>query len=142
MPVTLHTQNYPFLSQLGLRTIVSLTPDIDSRLAAFSQTHGITLVHIHVDGGSGVVIKPKHVRQFLNLCVAVRRDCIDVRMSSINRDCITLQPESLPLLVHCLTGIVSTGLAVMCLRKLQNISSAYAEAEFARFTRCVPSQCS
>ncbi len=46
-----------------------------------------------------------------------------------------IQAERLPLLVHCMDGTLTTGLAIMCLRKLQLISFEYAAAEFLRFTR-------
>jgi hypothetical protein len=48
---------------------------------------------------------------------------------------ILVNPANLPCLVHCYDGTSTTGLVVMCLRKLQSISMSFAVTEFERFQR-------
>jgi tyrosine-protein phosphatase OCA6 len=46
-----------------------------------------------------------------------------------------IQPERLPLYIHCLDGTVITGLVVLCLRKLQTWVLPVAVIEYLRFLR-------
>lgn len=48
---------------------------------------------------------------------------------------VLVDPTRLPCLVHCYDGTTTTGLVVMCLRKLQGIGMPFAQSEFARFQR-------
>jgi len=46
-----------------------------------------------------------------------------------------IDPQNLPLFMHCLDGANVTGIVVMCLRKLQNWNLSSSTTEFTRFTR-------
>ena len=107
-------RNFPFLARLRLKTIVCLIPEPPSAdLAEFAQREGITLHHFptlqHVDS---ITLTAATVSSALSVMIAI---------------------EHLPLYLHCLDGLHSTGLVVAMLRHLQYRASAAVLEEYARF---------
>jgi len=106
--------NFPFLEQLSLRTVVSLTPEEPSaQLLGFCAATHARSVHIPVERfADDVAMTPAVVTQVLELII---------------------QPESHPLLLHCLDGENVVGMVVLCLRRLQNYALPAQVSEFCRF---------
>lgn len=48
---------------------------------------------------------------------------------------MAIDPDNLPIYIHCLDGSNITGIVTMCLRKLQNWNLSTIFTEFSRFTR-------
>ena len=93
---------------------MSFVSAVDAEFLEFLKAEGITAIRIHVDRSFEVLtLKQSDVIQFLE----------------------ALQLARLPLLVHCYDGATTTGLAVACLRKMQQHSLSYIIAEYCRFTR-------
>ncbi|KAH9263522.1 hypothetical protein BASA83_013078 [Batrachochytrium salamandrivorans] len=110
-------RNLRFLARLGLRTIVSLTPNplSEPHLLAFTAANGITLIHIRVD-------KPK--------------ENIPLSFPKVAQILPVLIDSSLhPLYLHCLDGSLVTALVVMCLRKFQCWSTASYRSECVRYLK-------
>ncbi|KAJ3410424.1 hypothetical protein HDV05_003810 [Chytridiales sp. JEL 0842] len=109
-------RNHRFMKRLNLKTIVSLTPDPPSTsLLEFCQLYNITTLHIRVD-------KPKEEEDVpfsFSKCAMILSILID--------------PARHPCYVHCLDGMVVTGLVVCCLRKLQLWAIPAAINEYSRF---------
>lgn len=95
---------------------MSLTPNLDPAVEEFAIIHDIRVQHVSVkqsQDSEDVTLAQSDVQRVLALL---------------------LNPSAQPLLVHCTDGRVTTGLMVMCLRKLQLYSMAFASTEFLRFT--------
>ncbi|TPX51827.1 hypothetical protein SeMB42_g00502 [Synchytrium endobioticum] len=109
-------RNYRFLLRLNARTIVSLTPQPPpSSMHQFALRNNIQLVHIKVDKPKGSVpLTYAKVGTLLNTVI---------------------DPNNLPLFIHCLDGVIVTGVVIMCLRKLQCWSIPSATIEYTRFIR-------
>jgi tyrosine-protein phosphatase OCA6 len=108
-------KNFPFLSTLKLKTIVSLIPSTTptNDLANFCSKHSIKLITLNVQKAKETVtLSTANTIQVLHYMIS---------------------PAYFPLFVHCLNGANVTGLVVMCLRKLQCISKSFSTAEFCRF---------
>lgn len=118
--------NFPFLSSLELKTIVSLTPDpidatTDPSLYAFAQEHSIRLVHVEcAQSGKG---KKRGVP--MGYTAVVR--ALDY----------IIHAQHAPVFVHCLNGAQVTSLLVACLRKMQFWSSIAIFNEFINYTRSI-----
>ncbi|KAJ1540280.1 hypothetical protein HK096_011056, partial [Nowakowskiella sp. JEL0078] len=109
-------RNHRFLTRLHLQTILSLTPDppIPS-LQAFCSRENISLLHIRVDKAKeSVPLSFQRMAQILQILIDT-----------------TCQP----LYLHCLDGVIVTGVAIMCLRKLQAWNIPAAMTEYMRFVR-------
>lgn len=106
--------NYNFLKTLKLKTMISLIPQpIDDELAEFCKEEKI-VDHFYpvpkfIDQ---VILTPSTVAEIINI------------MSDKN---------NLPVYIHCLNGGHTTGLIVMCLRKLQMWSQRAMFNEFNQF---------
>ena len=48
---------------------------------------------------------------------------------------LLIDPQAQPVYIHCMTGEEVTGLAIVCLRKLQLIDHNFAVSEFSRYGR-------
>lgn len=108
-------QNFPFLRGLKLATIISLTPEVDENLGEFADANNIAIINIKVERAfDNITLNHVHVLAILNA---------------------TIDPSNHPCLLHCFDGSESTGLAMMCLRKLQKYTSKFAIAEFERHRR-------
>jgi len=109
-------KNFRFLRRLKLKTIISLTPKRPSKvIVGFSEQEGIVLKHFHVPKfKDDVPISSSQMVQLLQLII---------------------DPNNLPVYIHCLDGSDITGLVIMCLRKLQNYNLSVIFTEFSRFTR-------
>ncbi|KAJ3008646.1 hypothetical protein HKX48_008421 [Thoreauomyces humboldtii] len=107
-------RNFAFLSRLGLRTILSLTPDpANPALAAFCSANKINPVHVRVD-------KPKeHIPLSFNKTAQILGILID--------------PANHPLYFHCLDGAEVSTAVSMCLRRLQCWTMAPILAESTRY---------
>jgi tyrosine-protein phosphatase OCA6 len=115
--------NYPFLSTLQLKTIISLTPEpvtdaSDTLLYRFARDNDITLIHLEctkLGKGKkrGVPLGYSVILEALQLCI---------------------HAENGPVYIHCLNGGQVTSLVVACLRKLQFWSSITIFNEFINFT--------
>eukprot|EP00050_Salpingoeca_kvevrii_P010328 m.7709 g.7709 ORF g.7709 m.7709 type:complete len:236 (+) comp2791_c0_seq2:52-759(+) len=107
-------RNYEFLKTLGLKTVVALTPKEDKEFRRFADDEDIVVRHLTVKQAcENVTLLPEQALLFLEL---------------------VLNAENHPILVHCVNGTNTTGLVIAAVRKLQNISPAFAIAEFCRFT--------
>ncbi|KAH9601416.1 Atypical dual-specificity phosphatase Siw14-like [Trypanosoma melophagium] len=111
-------RNFPFLRDLGLRTIVSLTPEEPTYdLSSFANAEGIILRHIRVERYKGEAqLLPTDMSELLQLLINV---------------------EKHPLYIHCLDGRQVVGLAIMGLRKLQQWDVNSSHLEYQRFARTV-----
>ncbi|KAI8915432.1 tyrosine phosphatase family-domain-containing protein [Powellomyces hirtus] len=107
-------RNFRFLSRLGLRTILSLTPEpANAELSAFCASNKITPIHVRVD-------KPKdHIPLSFHKTAQILTILID--------------PAHHPLFVHCLDGAGVTAAVIMSLRKLQCWTMAPILAESTRY---------
>ena len=84
-------RNYTFLQKLGLKTILSLTKDPPTaEFLAFCFVNKITSIHVQVD-------KPKD-----NVPLTYPK------VSSILA--LIIDPDNLPIYIHCLDGTVVTGM--------------------------------
>ncbi|KAF9333041.1 hypothetical protein BG006_004070 [Podila minutissima] len=109
-------RNLRYLKRLRLKTILSLIPDApDPVFQQFCKEHGIQAIHLPVD-------KVKD-----NVPLTYNRAVEAVQ--------VMIDPENLPIYVHCLDGASVTGLVVCCLRKLQTWNISSAMGEFLRFLR-------
>lgn len=107
-------KNYPFIKTLKLKTIISLIPEeINEDLKNFCKKECIKnhtyLVPKFIDQ---VIITPNTVTQILTTITNV---------------------NNLPVYIHCLSGDHTTGLVIMCLRKLQMWSQKAMFNEFNQF---------
>ncbi|KAF9215801.1 hypothetical protein BGZ59_000242 [Podila verticillata] len=109
-------RNLRYLKRLKLKTILSLIPEApDSVFQKFCEEHGIQAIHLPVD-------KVKD-----NVPLTYNRAVEAVQ--------VMIDPENLPIYVHCLDGASVTGLVVCCLRKLQTWNISSAMGEFLRYLR-------
>ncbi|KAJ3150998.1 hypothetical protein HDU86_006254 [Geranomyces michiganensis] len=107
-------RNHAFLARLGLRTILSLTPEpANTSLATFCAANRVTPLHIRVD-------KPK---DHIPLSFAKTAQILS----------ILTDPQHHPLFVHCLDGAGVTAAVIMCLRRLQCWTMAPILAESTRY---------
>eukprot|EP00053_Salpingoeca_punica_P008120 m.73472 g.73472 ORF g.73472 m.73472 type:complete len:244 (-) comp14460_c0_seq1:129-860(-) len=111
-------RNFPFLERLHLRSIIMILPDVEGHtkeLKAFAEQRGI---------------------DFLQLEVERSLDTITLTHADVVLACnYLLEPKNRPTLIHCFDGANTTGLVVMCLRRLQLYDPSFSTAEFCRFTR-------
>mmetsp|Transcript_71389 Transcript_71389/g.225459 ORF Transcript_71389/g.225459 Transcript_71389/m.225459 type:complete len:334 (+) Transcript_71389:233-1234(+) len=110
-------KNFRFLRRLELRTIVSLTPESKPNrdMTEFCSCEGVRNAHFRVERYQD------HVTLTPSMVLAVLQLIID--------------PENLPVYIHCIDGTHNTGLLVMCLRKLQHWYLASITSEFCRWQR-------
>ncbi|KAG0346445.1 hypothetical protein BG004_001709 [Podila humilis] len=109
-------RNLRYLKRLKLKTILSLIPDApDVVFKQFCEDHGIQTIHLPVD-------KVKD-----NVPLTYNRAVEAVQ--------IIIDPDNLPIYIHCLDGASVTGLVVCCLRKLQTWNISSAMGEFLRYLR-------
>ncbi|KAF9286431.1 hypothetical protein BGZ68_002903 [Mortierella alpina] len=109
-------RNLRYLKRLKLKTILSLIPDApDEVFRQFCADQGIKSIHLPVD-------KVKD-----NVPLTYNRAVEAVQ--------IIIDPENLPIYIHCLDGASVTGLVVCCLRKLQTWNISSAMGEFLRYLR-------
>jgi len=112
-------KNFRFLRRLKLKTIISLIPNPpNADLLEFCEKEKITNLHFSVpkfkEDDAKVTLLPHLVSHILSLII---------------------DASSLPVFLHCLDGAHTTGLLIMCLRKLQNWGLTVILSEFTRFTR-------
>ncbi|KAH9246815.1 hypothetical protein BASA81_015593 [Batrachochytrium salamandrivorans] len=124
------SKNFRFLKRLKLKTIISLIPrnagaEGEDDLRKFCLDHSISHQVFPVSGTQEPLANdendlnapaPTHA-----LCANVLTLCID--------------PDRLPVLIHCTNGAHVTGLIIALLRRLQKYSVEYYVEEFARFTK-------
>jgi len=100
--------------RLHLKTMLSLVPDeLPNDIQSFCNDHGINIIHLRVDKMKEDNIPLTYLRT-----VAAIQTIID--------------PENLPIYIHCLDGSDVSGLVVACLRKLQMWSTTSAMGEYLR----------
>eukprot|EP00039_Didymoeca_costata_P033199 m.41218 g.41218 ORF g.41218 m.41218 type:complete len:220 (-) comp9745_c0_seq4:121-780(-) len=110
-----HKKNFPFLNTLKLKSIIALVENLDPLLEKFAEINNIYIYQIKAKSAfENITIDHGHVTEFLNLVIDYSNH---------------------PCLIHCYDGHLSTGIAVMCLRKLQLYSVQFSVAEFERFGR-------
>jgi len=106
--------NYNFLITLKLKSMISLIPEaMDNKLSDFLKEENIESYQYTV---------PKFVDQIImssNMITEILN--------------IMCDKKNLPLYIHCHNGGHSTGLVIMCLRKLQMWSQRAMFSEFSRF---------
>lgn len=115
--------NFPFLSTLQLKTIITLTPepitkDTDPLLYHFAKSEGAELVHLECTKAG------KGKKRGVPLDYSVILEALQIIIHS----------ENSPVYIHCLNGGQVTSLVVACLRKLQFWSSITIFNEFINFT--------
>lgn len=106
--------NFSFIKTLKLKTMISLTPNpIDEELDEFCKQESIENHYYPVPKFiDQVILTPNTVTEILTfLC----------------------DKKNLPVYIHCLNGGHTTGLIIMCLRKLQMWSQRAMLAEFNQF---------
>ncbi|CAO3689410.1 unnamed protein product [Umbelopsis vinacea] len=97
--------------------MLSLVPDeLPNDIQSFCNDHGINIIHLRVDKMKEDNIPLTYLRT-----VAAIQTIID--------------PENLPIYIHCLDGSDVSGLVVACLRKLQMWSTTSAMGEYLRYLR-------
>lgn len=106
--------NFEFLKTLHLKTIVSLIPNpVDDNLKQFCESEHITNHYYQVPEYAGqIVITASAITEIITLMCNTR---------------------NLPLYIHSVGGGHTTGLVVMCLRRLQMWSSRAMFAEFDQY---------
>ena len=107
--------NFNFLKTLKLKSIISLIPNElnDEDLLPFCKEQKIEIFRYQVPKFiDQIIITPNTITEIINL------------MSDKTK---------LPLYIHCLNGGHTTGLVIMCLRKLQMWSQRSMFNEFNRF---------
>ncbi|KAG0052312.1 hypothetical protein BGZ83_002751 [Gryganskiella cystojenkinii] len=115
-------RNLRYLKRLKLKTILSLIPDKpDEVFQEFCREQGITPIHLPVD----------KVKDNVPLTYNRAVEAVQVTAAAI----IMIDPDNLPIYVHCLDGASVTGLVVCCLRKLQTWNISSAMGEFLRYLR-------
>ncbi|KAN0012239.1 hypothetical protein ACTFIU_007537 [Dictyostelium citrinum] len=109
-------KNFRFLKRLKLKTIVSLTPKPPTKsFYTFCERYNTTTKHFTVSKfKDDVTLSAAQVAQLLEMMI---------------------EPNNLPMYIHCLDGANVTGTIFMCLRKLQNWNLSSIFQEFTRFTR-------
>ncbi|KAK5580566.1 hypothetical protein RB653_000586 [Dictyostelium firmibasis] len=109
-------RNFRFLKRLKLKTIVSLTPKPPTKsFYTFCERYNTTTKHFTVSKfKDDVTLSAAQVAQLLEMMI---------------------EPNNLPMYIHCLDGANVTGTIFMCLRKLQNWNLSSIFQEFTRFTR-------
>eukprot|EP01136_Pigoraptor_vietnamica_P003404 Opistho-1_new@32627 len=108
-------KNFPFLQQLGLKSLLYLCPEpYAENNAAFLAENGIGLFHFGIFGNKEpfVEIPERVIRQALAVLVDRRHH---------------------PILIHCNKGKHRTGCLVGCLRRLQRWSMTSVFDEYHRF---------
>ena len=106
--------NFSFLRTLKLKTMISMSPNpIDDDLKKFCEEEHIKNYYYSV---------PKFVTQVV-ITVNSVTDIIN----------IICNKDNLPLYIHCINGGHTTGLVIMCLRKLQMWTQRAMINEFSRF---------
>ena len=109
-------KNFPFLTQLGLKTIIFMCPE------AYPKAN---LDHLTTMGGT------------LHQCgVAGNKEpFVDIPADRITEALkVVCDPSRRPLLIHCNKGKHRTGCLVGCLRKLQGWTMSAAFEEYRRFS--------
>eukprot|EP01104_Vermistella_antarctica_P001043 TRINITY_DN11106_c0_g1_i1.p1 TRINITY_DN11106_c0_g1~~TRINITY_DN11106_c0_g1_i1.p1 ORF type:complete len:289 (+),score=40.88 TRINITY_DN11106_c0_g1_i1:441-1307(+) len=107
--------NLSFLKRLKLTTLISMVPKKPTGdLTKFCEDHDIKHLHYNVAKGKGdPTITPQTTAEIIN---------------------IIIDPKNLPVYLHCLDGTSTTGVVVMCLRKLQNWNLSVIVTELKRYS--------
>jgi tyrosine-protein phosphatase OCA6 len=101
-------------SSLHLKTMLSLSPDpLPDEIQSFCNEQGIKMIHLKVDK-----MKEDNIPLTYSRTVAAIQIIID--------------PNNLPVYIHCLDGSDVIGLVVACLRKLEMWNSTSAMGEYLR----------
>ena len=111
------SQNFPFLSQLNLRTVISLTPEPpEVDLVTFARENDITIYHFTTlkDHAADFPLKTPSLKKVLEL---------------------VLDKTKLPILIHCLRGNTATGLVVAAMRVMAGWRKDIALDEYAKFLK-------
>ncbi|KAG0223149.1 hypothetical protein BGW42_006082 [Actinomortierella wolfii] len=109
-------RNLRFLKRLKLRTVLSLIPDaVDDDFLRFCEEQGIRWIHLPVD----------KVKDNVPLTYSRTVEAIQV----------IINPDNMPIYIHCLDGACVTGLVIACIRKLQTWNISSALGEFLRYLR-------
>lgn len=127
------SKNFRFLKRLKLKTVISLIPRNagagaetgEDDLRKFCLDSNISHQVFPVSGTQEPLANdendPNAPAPTHALCANVLTLCID--------------PDRLPVLIHCTNGAHVTGLIIALLRRLQKYSAEYYGEEFARFTK-------
>ncbi|PWN93487.1 protein-tyrosine phosphatase [Acaromyces ingoldii] len=108
-------RNEPFLSTLGLRTIIYLATDqVRPNLSQFASSSGIRLVHVELNVNK---------EPFAEMDTESVLSALDV----------ILDKRNLPCLVHCNKGKYRVGVVTAIIRRLQGWSLTSIYDEYARF---------
>ncbi|CUE71492.1 tyrosine phosphatase-like, putative [Bodo saltans] len=109
-------RNFPFLKNIGIRTILSVTPEPATYdLKVFCKSEQIELKYIQADRHKGEPqLLPTDLNEALNVLV---------------------QADNYPIYIHCLDGRHVVGLVIMALRKLQCWDYGAMQLEYERFTK-------
>lgn len=111
--------NKRFLQRLGLKTIVSVTPEpLDEDMAEFCKSEGIQMVYIQCAGADSKSKKKRGVPVPYSAATKAVEYMIDADLA--------------PMYIHCLNGAQVTCLLVACLRKLSFWSMSAIMDEYLR----------
>lgn len=113
-------QSLPFLQRLGLRTVLSITPEPlpGDQLAVL----GPDLQYVHIAGEEEQAKSKK--KKDVPVTMETVRSALDV----------LLEPANRPVFVHCLNGKQATSLVVACFRVVNGWSLRSVLSELSRYT--------
>lgn len=113
--------NVRFLKRLGLKTIISITPEplVDGSVKQFAADNNINLIHVSC-GPSEQKSKKKRT---VPMSHGEARHVLELILDS----------GTSPVYIHCLNGSQVTSLIVACLRKLSFWSTESIADEFQRY---------
>lgn len=108
-------ENFPFLSKLGLKSILVLVPDeYPQENLNFLETNGIRFFQVGMSGNKEPFVNVPH----------------DIITRALE---VAINPENHPLLIHCNRGKHRTGCLVGCIRRIQGWSLTMILDEYRRF---------
>jgi tyrosine-protein phosphatase OCA6 len=111
-----------FLKRLGLKTIISITPEplVDGPVKQFAVDSGINLIHV----ACGPSTEKSKKKRAVPLSYGEARHVLELILDS----------SVSPVYIHCLNGSQVTCLIVACLRKLSFWSTEAIADEFQRYS--------
>lgn len=153
-------KNLHFLARLGLRSIVSLTPEPPSAdlkkfcrdggfdpavmgvgaTAATASAGSASIAAISTSAAPASSLSPTPIRLYhfpvSKWSPEKDGDIVSVTSAQVSQILpLLINAASLPVYVHCIDGCNTTGIVIACLRKLQCWSMLSIVSEFLRFTR-------
>ncbi|KAL6060379.1 Tyrosine-protein phosphatase OCA1 [Balamuthia mandrillaris] len=119
----LYPINFPFIRQLKLKTVVSLSPDLPNKaVSTFFSDNGITLIHL------GLKTLDTKYKKGASTNKPISEELIKEALE------VVLDAGSHPIMIMCSSGIHQTGTLVGCFRRLQNWNLTPILQEYRTFS--------